>query len=74
MSTQTNRASTRRDVYSEITSQLVAAIEANPGKSELPWRKSSGPLFTIRPTRLSFRSRRKSGLTMRSISRSGYSS
>ena len=45
MSTQTNRASTRQDVYSEITSQLIAAIEADPGKPALPWRKSSGPLF-----------------------------
>ena len=37
--------STRKDVYSEITSQLVAAIEANPGKPQMPWRRSSGALF-----------------------------
>jgi antirestriction protein ArdC len=45
MSTQSKPASTRQDVYSEITSQLITAIETNPGKPELPWRKSSGPLF-----------------------------
>lgn len=44
MSTQST-ASTRKDVYSEITSQLVAAIEANPGKPQMPWRRSSGALF-----------------------------
>jgi hypothetical protein len=38
-------ASSRQDVYAEITSQLIAAIEADPGKPELPWRKSSGALF-----------------------------
>jgi antirestriction protein ArdC len=45
MSIQSNRASSRQDVYSEITSQLIAAIEADPGKPQLPWRKSSGALF-----------------------------
>jgi antirestriction protein ArdC len=45
MSIQSKPASTRQDVYSEITSQLIAAIEADPGKPELPWRKSSGALF-----------------------------
>jgi antirestriction protein ArdC len=35
----------RRDIYSEITSQLIAAIESDPGKPVLPWRRSSGPLF-----------------------------
>ncbi|MBB5052684.1 antirestriction protein ArdC [Afipia massiliensis] len=44
MSTQSTVPS-RKDVYSEITSQLVAAIEANPGAPQLPWRKSSGALF-----------------------------
>lgn len=33
------------DVYSEITSQLITAIEADPGKRALPWRRSAGPLF-----------------------------
>jgi antirestriction protein ArdC len=45
MSIPSNRASTRQDVYAEITSQLVAAIEADPGQPQLPWRKSSGALF-----------------------------
>jgi antirestriction protein ArdC len=44
MSTQST-VSIRKDVYSEITSQLVTAIEANPGAPQLPWRKSSGALF-----------------------------
>jgi antirestriction protein ArdC len=34
-----------RNVYDEITGQLVAAIEADPGSPSLPWRKSSGALF-----------------------------
>jgi antirestriction protein ArdC len=45
MSNHSNRTSARQDVYAEITSQLVAAIEANPGRPSLPWRKSSGALF-----------------------------
>jgi antirestriction protein ArdC len=45
MSNQETDLSQRKDIYSEITSQLIAAIEADPGKPELPWRKSSGPLF-----------------------------
>jgi N-terminal domain of anti-restriction factor ArdC len=40
-----HRDGERRDIYSEITSQLIAAIETNPGKPVLPWRRSSGPLF-----------------------------
>ena len=35
----------RQDIYSEITSQLVAEIESDPGKAALLWRGSSGPLF-----------------------------
>lgn len=35
----------RTDIYSEITAQLIAAIEADPGQPSLPWRRSSGPLF-----------------------------
>jgi antirestriction protein ArdC len=45
MSDHVHRAAKRQDIYSEITSQLIAAIEANPDRPELPWRKSSGPLF-----------------------------
>jgi antirestriction protein ArdC len=35
----------RKDIYSEITNQLIAAIEADPGNPSLPWRRASGPLF-----------------------------
>lgn len=35
----------RKDIYAEITNQLVAAIEADPGRPSLPWRRASGPLF-----------------------------
>jgi antirestriction protein ArdC len=34
----------RRDLYAEITSQLITAIEANPGQPVLPWRKAGGAL------------------------------
>jgi antirestriction protein ArdC len=34
-----------RDIHSEITASLIAAIEADPGKPCMPWRRSSGPLF-----------------------------
>lgn len=33
-----------RDIHAEITNQLVASIEANPGQFTLPWRKNSGAL------------------------------
>ena len=36
----------RRDIYAEITSKLIAAIEADPGKPCMPWRRSAKPLFT----------------------------
>jgi hypothetical protein len=36
----------RRDLHAEITNQLIAAIEADPGRPTLPWRKSGGPLHT----------------------------
>jgi antirestriction protein ArdC len=45
MSNHSNRTSARQDIYAEMTSQLVAAIEADPGRPSLPWRKSSGALF-----------------------------
>ena len=35
----------RRDIYADITNQLIAAIEADPGKPSMPWRRSAGPLF-----------------------------
>lgn len=34
----------RRDLYAEITSQLIAAIEADPGQPVLPWRRAAGAL------------------------------
>lgn len=39
-----NRVS-RRDIHAEITGKLIAAIEADPGKPTLPWRRTGGPLF-----------------------------
>lgn len=35
----------RRDIHAEITNKLIAAIEADPGKPSMPWRRSSTPLF-----------------------------
>jgi antirestriction protein ArdC len=35
----------RRDIHAEITNQLIAAIESDPGRPSMPWRRSSGPLF-----------------------------
>lgn len=35
----------RRDIHAEITGQLIAAIESDPGKPCMPWRRSSAPLF-----------------------------
>lgn len=35
----------RRDIHAEIADKLIAAIEADPGKPSLPWRRSSLPLF-----------------------------
>lgn len=34
--------STPRNIHAEITNQIVAAIEANPGKPALPWRAAGG--------------------------------
>ena len=35
----------RRDIHAEITAKLIAAIEADPGRPSMPWRRSSTPLF-----------------------------
>lgn len=35
----------RRDFHAEITAKLIAAIEADPGRPSLPWRRTSAPLF-----------------------------
>ena len=34
----------RRDIHSELTNKLLAAIEADPGKPAMPWRRSGGAL------------------------------
>lgn len=39
-----NNVSTRRDIHVDITNQLIAAIEADPDKPTLPWRRSGGAL------------------------------
>lgn len=38
-------AAPKRDIHAEITDRLIAAIEADPGKPLMPWRRASGPLF-----------------------------
>lgn len=45
MRTSKKSAGSRRDIHAEITSRLIAAIEANPEEPTLPWRRSAGPLF-----------------------------
>ena len=35
----------KRDIYAEITANLIAAIEADPGKPQMPWRRSGRPLW-----------------------------
>jgi antirestriction protein ArdC len=35
----------RRDIHAEITGKLIAAIEADPGRPSIPWRRSGKPLF-----------------------------
>jgi antirestriction protein ArdC len=34
-----------RDIHAEITDRLIAAIEADPGKPIMPWRRASGSLL-----------------------------
>lgn len=34
----------RRDIHADITNQLIAAIEADPGRPTLPWRRGGGAL------------------------------
>lgn len=43
--TKTISRKTRRDLHAEITNQIIAAIEADPGRPQMPWRKSGGPLW-----------------------------
>ena len=35
----------RRDLHAEITNRLIAAIEADPGKPQMPWRRAATPLW-----------------------------
>ena len=41
----TAHAKPRRDIHAEVTNNLIAAMEANPGEPVLPWRKSAGALW-----------------------------
>lgn len=45
MTAKSRNLKPRRDIHAEITNQLITAIEADPGKPSLPWRRSSAPLF-----------------------------
>jgi antirestriction protein ArdC len=35
----------RRDIHAEVTAKLIAAIEKGVGEPQMPWRRSSAPLF-----------------------------
>jgi antirestriction protein ArdC len=39
------RATTGRDLYAEVTAKLLAAIERDPGKPQMPWRRAGAPLW-----------------------------
>lgn len=41
----TSASKPRRDIHTEISNKLIAAIEANPGEPTMPWRRSAGPLW-----------------------------
>lgn len=45
MSARHQQRTERRDLHAEITAKLIAAIESDPGKPSLPWRRSTAPLF-----------------------------
>jgi len=45
MTASTKARAERRDIHAEITEKLIAAIEADPGRPSMPWRRSSAPLF-----------------------------
>jgi antirestriction protein ArdC len=50
-----DRAGDRRDVYARITDEIVATIEAGPGRWRLPWHHDGGDL--ARPLNLASRKR-----------------
>jgi len=35
----------KRDLHAEITQNLITAIEADPGRPQMPWRRSGQPLW-----------------------------
>lgn len=37
-------AATKRDVYADITAKIIATIETNPAKPEMPWHRPTAPL------------------------------
>ena len=39
------RDTPRRDLHAEITAKIIRAIEADPGKPQMPWRRSGKPLW-----------------------------
>ena len=45
MSARAKESAPRRDVYADITNHIIAAIEADPGKPAMPWRRTGKPLF-----------------------------
>lgn len=44
MSVHQSARADRRDIHAEITAKLIAAIEADPGRPSLPWRRASAAL------------------------------
>lgn len=39
------RDTQRRDLHAEITAKIIAAVHANPGHPQMPWRRSGKPLW-----------------------------
>ena len=42
---QAANATTRRDLYQEVTDKLIAAIERDPDTPQMPWRRAGAPLW-----------------------------
>ncbi len=70
-----DRAGDRRDVYARITDEIVATIEAGPGRWRLPWHHDGGDV--ARPLNLASRNRYR-GINVLALwiaaMKSGYSS
>jgi antirestriction protein ArdC len=46
MPNSASTASTKRDLYADVTAKLIATIERDPSDPQLPWRRHAGkPLF-----------------------------